>query len=109
MTEQIVSTGSSHHPATSDNGTADHAGTVSIILFLWWEHSLLWVSILESRDNLIFFRFAEWIEEQKLPKVVKKYCKNVLNFLGYQEKAEKVRATDQEETLGEYESESDLL
>ena len=73
------------------------------------EHSLLWVSILESRDNFAFSRFAEWIEEQRLPKEVQRYCKNVLNFLGYQEKADKVRATDQEETLGEYESESDLL
>ena len=28
------------------------------------------------------FRFAKWIKEQELPKELKGYCKNVLNYLG---------------------------
>ena len=32
----------------------------------------------------IFFRFAKWIHEQNLPKELKDYCKNVLDYLGAQ-------------------------
>ena len=28
------------------------------------------------------FRFAKWIKERELPRELKAYCKNVLNYLG---------------------------
>ena len=38
------------------------------------------VVLLDTKNQ--YFRFAKWIKEQKLPKEVKAYCKNVLNYLG---------------------------
>merc|ERR1711973_173753 len=45
-----------------------------------------------------FCRFAKWIQERKLPKELKGYCKNVLNFLGQEVREFKAdRYTDSDE------------
>ena len=40
---------------------------------------------LDLRFIFLEFRFSMWIKDQKLPEVLKVYCKNVLHFLGSRE------------------------
>ena len=48
--------------------------------------------------NVLCSRFAKWIQERKLPKELKGYCKNVLNFLGQEVREFKAdRYTDSDE------------
>ena len=58
-----------------------------------------WAGLLRSTClNVLCSRFAKWIQERELPKELKGYCKNVLNFLGQEVREFKAdRYTDSDE------------
>ena len=54
----------------------------NVQLFIVYAETVLLVGSWYYMSVNQCFRFAKWIKEQELPKELKGYCKNVLNYLG---------------------------